>query len=57
MECLEPSAHADEDITAENVGYCVLHPECCQKADTPTPIERPKWWLRVLHAVFSKVGK
>ena len=51
MECIEEEL--DEDITAENVGYCELHPECCQTAELSRPIQRPKWWIRLLQSIFS----
>ena len=51
MECLEPEEHPGEDVTAENVGYCELYPECCET----TPEERrPGWLARLLRRMLGK---
>jgi hypothetical protein len=54
MECLEPSWHVDEDFSAENIGYCELHPECCETASYENAVERPRWWTRLLQTVFHR---
>jgi hypothetical protein len=52
MECMEPSEHVDEDISAENIGYCELYPECCETISPDEAIQRPRWWTRLLRVVF-----
>ena len=54
MECMEPSEHVDEDISAENIGYCELYPECCETISPDKAIQRPRWWTRLLRVVFRE---
>jgi hypothetical protein len=51
MECLEPEEHPGEDVTAENVGYCELYPECCE---TTPEKRRPGWLVRLLRRMLGK---
>jgi hypothetical protein len=51
MECLEPEEHPGEDVTAENVGYCELYPECCE---TKPEEHRPGWLARLLRRILGK---
>lgn len=57
MECLEPSEHAGEDITPENVCYCNLDPECGETDQTPTEVGRPadRFWTRVRKWISGKL--
>ena len=57
MECIGPSEHVDEDITAENIGYCELHPECCETISSNEVNKRQRWLTRLLKMVFPGWGQ
>ncbi len=54
MECLDPEEFEGEDLTAENIGYCELHPECCETVRPEKAVNRLGWLTRLLQKVFPR---